>query len=168
MANKMLEDVLREARSKLGLKQNEVAELVGVTPQTYLKWENGKSEPKISQAGKLARALKVSEKELCQGEFHKQKMEPIEFIRRVETLLQNVPHSEFLIGMQEYIHDEDGFIEMLKEASDYPYELFDYEDIHKAEQMIELANSGAIKFPDEKQKQDFIDHQSRIIKKKRA
>ncbi|HFG1548285.1 TPA: helix-turn-helix transcriptional regulator, partial [Vibrio cholerae] len=83
MEIEMFKDVLREARTKLGLKQNEVAKLVGVTAQTYLKWENGKSEPKISQAGKLAKILKISEKELCQGEFHKQKMEPLTFIRKV-------------------------------------------------------------------------------------
>lgn len=68
MDRDMLQDVLKTARNKLGLKQNEVAAMVGVTTQTYLKWENGKSEPKISQAGKLAKALKVSEKELCQGD----------------------------------------------------------------------------------------------------
>lgn len=42
----MLEDVLKEMREKAGLKQSEVAEYVGVTPQTYMKWENGKNEPK--------------------------------------------------------------------------------------------------------------------------
>ncbi|TXZ23625.1 helix-turn-helix transcriptional regulator, partial [Vibrio cholerae] len=44
----MLEDVLKEMREKAGLKQSEVAEYVGVTPQTYMKWENGKNEPKAS------------------------------------------------------------------------------------------------------------------------
>lgn len=42
MEPEMLKDVLRKARTELGLKQNEVAEMVGVTQQTYLKWENGK------------------------------------------------------------------------------------------------------------------------------
>jgi len=164
MVNEMFKDVLREARNKLGLKQNEVAELVGVTAQTYLKWENGKSEPKISQAGKLANVLKISEKELCQGEFHKQKMEPLQFIRRVETLLKNVPHAEFLIGIQEYIHDEDGFIDMLKDASDFPYEIFDMEELGDAEWNLEMVEEGAFKFENENDKVRFIEKQRKIIR----
>ncbi|KII76724.1 Cro/Cl family transcriptional regulator [Vibrio renipiscarius] len=162
----MLQDVLRKARTELGLKQNEVAEMVGVTQQTYLKWENGKSEPKISQAGKLASALKVSEKELCQGEFHKQKMDTLEFIRKVETLLQHVPQSEFLIGIQEYIHDEEGFIDFLRNASDYPFELFNIEKIDNARYMLEMVESGAFKFEDPRTKEMFIEQQQKIIAEK--
>ncbi|WP_242014119.1 helix-turn-helix transcriptional regulator [Vibrio parahaemolyticus] len=160
MDRDMLQDVLKTARNKLGLKQNEVAAMVGVTTQTYLKWENGKSEPKISQAGKLAKALKVSEKELCQGDFHKQKMEPIEFIRRVETLLKHTPHTEFLIGIQEYIHDEEGFLNKLKEASEFPYEIFDEQEKSKARQMLEmldvLMNPSEEKDKVEKQLKEII------------
>ncbi|MDE1335392.1 helix-turn-helix transcriptional regulator [Vibrio aestuarianus] len=166
MVNKMLCDVLKEARNRLGLKQNEVAELVGVTPQTYLKWENGHSEPKITQAGKLAKALKVTEKELCQGEFHKQKMDPLEFIRKVEVLIQNVPHSEFLIGIQDYIDDEKGFMDMLKKASDYPYEIFDMEEVNNAKYMLELVESGAFKFNKESDKTMFIEKQLKVIEEK--
>ncbi|HFC9432800.1 Cro/Cl family transcriptional regulator [Vibrio cholerae] len=166
MEIEMFKDVLREARTKLGLKQNEVAELIGVTPQTYLKWENGKSEPKISQAGKLAKVLKISEKELCQGEFHKQKMEPLAFIRKVEVLLRHVPHAEFLIGIQEYIDDEEGFIEMLKNASNHPYELFDIEEVHHAEWVLEMVEKGEFTFNDEKYKAKFIEAQKKIIKEK--
>lgn len=162
----MLKDVLRKARTELGLKQNEVAEMVGVTQQTYLKWENGKSEPKISQAGKLAAALKVSERELCQGEFHKQKMDTLEFIRKVETLMQHVPQSEFLIGIQDYIHDEEGFIEFLKRASDYPYEVFDMEEVNNARYMLELVENGSFIFNDENHKALFVEQQKRIIAEK--
>ncbi|MEZ9611835.1 helix-turn-helix transcriptional regulator, partial [Vibrio sp. 10N.286.45.C10] len=37
---KMLKDVLRTARTELGLKQNEVAQMVGVTTQTYPLWQD--------------------------------------------------------------------------------------------------------------------------------
>jgi len=159
MGFKMLKDVLRTARTELGLKQNEVAQMVGVTTQTYLKWENGKSEPKISLAGKLAKALKVSEKELCQGEFHKQKMEPIEFIRKVETLLKHTPHTEFLIGIQEYISDEEGFLNALKKASDYP---FDEEEKAKARDMLELLDFAS---NSEEEKQKIADKLKEILNK---
>ncbi|MEZ8928013.1 MULTISPECIES: helix-turn-helix transcriptional regulator [unclassified Vibrio] len=159
---KMLKDVLRTARTELGLKQNEVAQMVGVTTQTYLKWENGKSEPKISLAGKLSKALKVSEKELCQGEFHKQKMEPIEFIRKVETLLKHTPHTEFLIGIQEYINDEDGFLNALKKASDYPYEIFDEEKKAKARDMLEKLDLAS---NSEEEKKKIADKLKEILSK---
>jgi transcriptional regulator with XRE-family HTH domain len=124
----MLKDVLKAARTKLNLKQSEVAELIGITTQTYLKWENGHSEPKASQVGKLAKVLKVSEREICQGQIHETKLEPLEFVRRVGILMNEVPHTELLIGMHEYINDSEGFINMLAKVSDYPYELLEIEN----------------------------------------
>jgi transcriptional regulator with XRE-family HTH domain len=124
----MLKDVLKTARTNLNLKQSDVAEKVGVTTQTYLKWENGHSEPKASQAGKLAKALNITEKEICQGELIAGTMDPLEFVRRVGILMSHVPQTEMLIGMHEYISDDEGFIEMLKKVSDYPYGLLEAEE----------------------------------------
>ncbi len=66
----MLKDILKERRKALRLKQSEVAEQIGVTTQTYLKWENGIYEPKISHVTKIAKVLKISEKEICKGELN--------------------------------------------------------------------------------------------------
>ena len=56
----MLKDVLKHTREAKGLKQAEVAEYVGVTAQTYMKWENGKNEPKAGDIKKLdARRRKI-------------------------------------------------------------------------------------------------------------
>lgn len=126
--NEMLKDVLREAREARKLKQTEVAEYVGVTPQTYMKWENGKNEPKASNIKLLAEILKVSESEICRGEVKHFKMDPLEFVRRVGILMNEVPQTEMLIGMHEFISDTDGFINMLSKVSEYPYELFDIEE----------------------------------------
>lgn len=63
----MLSDVLKEARYNINLSQTEVAESIGVTKQTYLKWENGTTEPKASQVAKLAQVLRVTESEICRG-----------------------------------------------------------------------------------------------------
>ncbi|ECN5816652.1 helix-turn-helix transcriptional regulator [Salmonella enterica] len=68
---KMLKNILKERRKALRLKQSEVAEKIGVTTQTYMKWENGIYEPKISYVTKIAKVLKVSEKEICKGELNK-------------------------------------------------------------------------------------------------
>jgi len=157
MEKNMLEDVLRAARNKLNLKQSEVADMVGITTQTYLKWENGHSEPKISQAGKLAKALNLTEKELCQGEVNNIKMEPLEFVRRVGILMKEVPHTELLIGMHEYISDTEGFIEMLAKVSDYPYELLDLEskeaNISNAKLMLQVIGYEDVDGEDEQNRQ---------------
>ncbi|NRA94281.1 MAG: helix-turn-helix transcriptional regulator, partial [Psychroserpens sp.] len=65
----MLQDVLKETRLSLNLKQADVAEYVGITTQTYMKWENGKNEPKASHVKKLAEILNISEVEICRGEL---------------------------------------------------------------------------------------------------
>lgn len=44
----MIGSVLKEARALRNLCQPEVARLVGVTKQTYLKWENDTTEPKAT------------------------------------------------------------------------------------------------------------------------
>ncbi|EMF7742178.1 helix-turn-helix domain-containing protein [Salmonella enterica] len=69
-AKKMLKDVLRERRITLKMKQSEVAEKIGVKTQTYMKWENGIYEPKVSYISKLADVLLVSEREICKGELN--------------------------------------------------------------------------------------------------
>lgn len=45
---------LRELREESGLTQRDVAAAVGVAHQTYLRWEQGKTEPSVSQLQALA------------------------------------------------------------------------------------------------------------------
>ena len=146
--NEMLKDVLREAREARKLKQTEVAEYVGVTPQTYMKWENGKNEPKASNIKLLAEILKVSESEICRGEVKHFKMEPLEFVRRVGILMNEVPQTEMLIGMHEFINDTEGFIKMLAEVSNYPYEFFEIQErdseISKAKFILEVIGTEPV------------------------
>ncbi|EAO8184351.1 XRE family transcriptional regulator [Salmonella enterica] len=66
----MLKDVLRERRLALKMKQSDVAKKIGVKTQTYMKWENGIYEPKVSYISKIADALLVSEREICKGELN--------------------------------------------------------------------------------------------------
>ena len=86
MVKIMLKDVLKNARLASGLKQSEVAEKMGVTPQTYLKWENGRSEPKVTQVGKLSKILKISAEEICKGETFKNEADPLIFMRKIAVL----------------------------------------------------------------------------------
>lgn len=42
-------DELRKARKDAGLDQDDLAALIGVTAKTISRWENGHSEPSISE-----------------------------------------------------------------------------------------------------------------------
>jgi transcriptional regulator with XRE-family HTH domain len=139
--------VLKDRRIVLNIKQEDIAEQMKVTVQTVSKWERDITEPKASQVSKLSQILKISEKEICQGDIQNGKVDPLDFVRRVDTLMQHVPRTEMLIGMHEFIIDTDGFIQMLAEASEYPFELFDIQkrenDLFHANFMLQAIESGS-------------------------
>ena len=54
-------------RRQKGLKQDELAEKLGVSPQAVSKWENDQTCPDISLLPELARMLEVSVDELLSG-----------------------------------------------------------------------------------------------------
>ena len=51
---------LRTQRERLGLKQNDIANALQVSPQAVSKWERGENGPDIATLGPLARLLGVS------------------------------------------------------------------------------------------------------------
>lgn len=51
---------IKRLRKNKGLKQQEIAELLGVKRNTYSDWENGKTEPSFENLIKLADLLEVS------------------------------------------------------------------------------------------------------------
>ncbi|EOX4237946.1 helix-turn-helix transcriptional regulator [Vibrio cholerae] len=67
-----MKDVLKEARLSEGLTQEQVAQKVKVAKQTYLKWENGETEPKATQIALLSKALKITPNEICYGKKNEQ------------------------------------------------------------------------------------------------
>ena len=64
---------ISEYRKKKNLKQDELAEMLSVSPQAVSKWENDLSCPDISLLPELSRILGISIDELVQGK----KEEPI-------------------------------------------------------------------------------------------
>ena len=52
-------DKLKQKREELGLDQQELAELIGVSKQAYFKWEKGLSKPTKANIAKLENVLKV-------------------------------------------------------------------------------------------------------------
>lgn len=111
----MLRDVLKERREFLGLKQKDVAEYVGVTPQTYMKWENGKNEPKASHLKRLAQILNVSEMELCRGETFYEGDDPLTFMKTVSQCADFIDKVTFSHALYDFIQDKKGFLEHLDE-----------------------------------------------------
>ena len=55
---------LSQIRIKKGLTQKEVAEKIGVFERTIRRWENLETEPRLSDASKLAKLYGVSVEEV--------------------------------------------------------------------------------------------------------
>lgn len=156
-------NVLKERRISLSIKQEDIAEQMGVTVQTVSKWERGVTEPKASQVHQLSLILKVSEKEICRGELITERSDPFEFVRKAGALISEVPQTELLVGMQDFIEDEEGFIRMLASISNFPYEVFQKANTEPEQRMLKQINDGAIKFDSEEDKQDAIESLNKAI-----
>jgi len=114
-----LNDVIKNARLKQNLKQEDTAKSMGVTVQTYGKWEKGKTEPKASQIAKLSKILGVSTHEICMGE-KSQKLELIEFMKMVSEISRGTSDFELKMAIWESIDDDYRFINNLRNHSSIP------------------------------------------------
>jgi len=63
-----ISDIIKERRKKLNMTQNQLAELIGVTPQAISKWENGVGCPDVSLLLALSKALEVSVDNMLGGD----------------------------------------------------------------------------------------------------
>lgn len=113
---------IKLARERVGLKQNEAADKVGVSLQTYNKWENDKTEPKASQVFKLAQVLKISPNSICKGNEHHKAKDPLEFMRKLSKLQNTISEVEFSLLLWESLDDEQGFLSQLEKLSGAPIE----------------------------------------------
>jgi len=121
-----LKDVIKDARLKRNLKQDEAAKLVGVTVQTYSKWENGKTEPKASQVAIISKSLGVSTDAICNGEVS-ENLEPMEFMRAYSKYSQGVSPFDETMAIWEHLDDNKAFLNTLKNYSEFPEEVLEME-----------------------------------------
>lgn len=95
-------DKLKQKREELGLEQQEVAELIGVSKQAYFKWEKGFSKPTKANIAKLEKVLKVSEGYLTEDEIsslYKQLTEPNQ--EKAITYVRDLVASQKVISIAE-------------------------------------------------------------------
>jgi transcriptional regulator with XRE-family HTH domain len=60
-------EYIREKRKAMGLTQEQLGEMIGVTSKTISKWENGESETTHDNYKKLADVLKTHLSEIMAG-----------------------------------------------------------------------------------------------------
>lgn len=65
-----LGELLKQKREEKGIKQNELASLIGYVPQFVGNWEIGKSVPPPNAVSKLADILEINKKELLKAIHH--------------------------------------------------------------------------------------------------
>ena len=111
-----LNDVIRDARIRNNLKQEDAALLMNVTVQTYSKWENGVTEPKASQVALLSEILNVSTQMICCGKESK-KLDMVDFIRTVSKHAKDLSEFEIMEAIWHHIDDDSVFIDALKQLN---------------------------------------------------
>lgn len=121
--------LLRTAREKAGFTQEEIAKLVKVAKQTYLKWENGDTEPKATQIKLLADNLGITADEICSGILYK-KYSLDDFI--IEQRISNAPRDIISLRTWQHIRDHDSFLNSLNH------------DKVELDDMIELQSSDVL------------------------
>ncbi|HEL2422616.1 TPA: helix-turn-helix domain-containing protein [Streptococcus suis] len=95
-------DKLKQKREELGLEQQELAELIGVSKQAYFKWEKGLSKPTKANIIKLEKVLKVSEGYLSEDKIsslYKQLTEPNQ--EKAITYVRDLVSSQKIISIAE-------------------------------------------------------------------
>lgn len=106
-------DVIKQARMRKDIKQEDAALMINVTVQTYSKWENGITEPKASQVILLSEMLNVSIQRICYGN-ESEKVDLIDFIRSVSKQVNHLSEFELIETVWHHVEDDMKFIAALK------------------------------------------------------
>ncbi|EHU5192614.1 helix-turn-helix domain-containing protein [Vibrio parahaemolyticus] len=162
--NMSIGEVLKERRIELVIKQEDLAEQMDVTVQTVSKWERGITEPKATQVAKLAKALKLTEREICQGKKDQMtQLDPFEFMKLVGPCMKGISETEVIMTMYDYVDDKQGFINSLAEQSSRPLFSFKERDKSQARDMLALYESGSISFNNEQEEQRCLEVWKRTL-----
>lgn len=115
--NMSIGSVLKDRRIALNIKQEDVAEQIGLTVQTVSKWERDLTEPKASQVEKLSQILKITEKEICSGIINEEdKIDTISFMQKVASIKVLIDDVTFTSILSEVIDNQEYFLSRLEKA----------------------------------------------------
>ena len=115
--NMSIGSVLKDRRIALNIKQEDIAEQIGLTVQTVSKWERDVTEPKASQVAQLSKILKISEKEICGGEIGvESSIDPISFMKQVASTKVLIDDVTFTSILYDCISEKTAFLENLEGA----------------------------------------------------
>lgn len=110
-----LGDKIRSYRKKTGLTQNELADIMHVTPQAVSNWERNERIPDLAQFPLLSRAIGIRYDELFNGkelEFYPEEQKEL----LLKRCLENAPVANKLCAMLDRWEQEDQEIEKLEDA----------------------------------------------------
>lgn len=85
-----LGDVIKRARGKLGLTQNEVADAADIDVRTVLNIENYKGNPKMEVLYPLVRVLKIDAREIFNPEIRRESPA----LRQLRLLIEDCSEEE--------------------------------------------------------------------------
>ncbi|MCU7988856.1 MULTISPECIES: helix-turn-helix domain-containing protein [Shewanella] len=115
--NMSIGSVLKDRRIALNIKQEDIAEQLGLTVQTVSKWERDLTEPKASQVTQLSQLLKITEKEICSGEIASEtRIDPIGFMKKVASIKVLIDDVTFTSILYECIDEKTSFLNSLEKA----------------------------------------------------
>ena len=135
-----------------------------VTVQTVSKWERAITEPKATQVTRLAQALKLTEKEICQGKKDlTSEIDHFEFVRAVGPLMNDVSETEIVMTIYDYVDDKEGFIDSLAKQAERPYSPFKERARAQAKEMLQLYKDGAIQFTNEEEKARCLEAWNNVL-----
>lgn len=93
-------NLIKEARTKKNLTQNELGELIGVTNKAVSRWENGESFPDIGVLETLSNVLDISIQDIVIGEQKTDDKSAITEVVRIAKIQQSEKkHKTFMNGL---------------------------------------------------------------------
>lgn len=107
-------DVLKELRQKKGVYQKDVAAFLDVDRTTYVKWENGDTEPNNDSIKKLADYFGVSTDYLLEHEEKSKSKDEKEIEKIIENTINDLESADGLMFDGKPANEEE--IEQIKSA----------------------------------------------------
>lgn len=150
--NMSIGEVLKERRIELSIKQDDLAERMGVTVQTVSKWERGITEPKASQVSELANVLKMNEKEICSGKRSSSNIDPFDFVKITSSCIKDISETELILTIYEHVEHPEKFMFALADKAEVPFLTHNEKQKEQARHMLSLYDNGSLQFNDDAEK----------------